>query len=110
MKPSLRRILLWFLVPVVLSAIGYPLGVRWVAKGHYRRAEALHSSGHLEEALAAFTRVIELRPDNAEAWHSLGVIHLQQDRFAEAASALREAVTRFEPAWAAFNTSAAIRM
>ncbi|KAL0584363.1 hypothetical protein ABG067_005864 [Albugo candida] len=49
--------------------------------------------------LQSFTRVVQLDPDNAEAWGNIGSIHMTQKHFAEAFSVFQEAVKQKRFMW-----------
>jgi tetratricopeptide (TPR) repeat protein len=69
---------------------------------HYVVGLIAKADNRLDDAAAAFTRVVELDPIDAGALISLGQIHLQQRRYAEA-SALFDRALAAEP----FNVTAA---
>ena len=49
--------------------------------------------------LNSFTRVVQLDPDNAEAWGNIGSIHMTRKHFAEAFSVFQEAVKQKRFMW-----------
>jgi tetratricopeptide (TPR) repeat protein len=57
-----------------------------------RTAIELHRSGRLDEAASQYRRVLEGDPENAEALHWLGVLHLQAGDPAHAAELIGRAV------------------
>ena len=57
-----------------------------------RTAFQLHQAGNLAEAEAIYRRVLEKEPDNAGAWHLLGVVALQLGRICDATELLEKAV------------------
>lgn len=71
--------------------------VRDRAPSHLLRGEILYRMQHLEAALAAFERAIDLDPKLARAHASLGRVHLLQRRPHAAVRALEQAVA-LEPA------------
>lgn len=58
---------------------------------HFYRADALARLGKHEEAIAAFTKAIELDSENACALHGRGVLYAQLRRFSEAGTDLAAA-------------------
>ncbi len=64
------------------------------AKQAIGRALELHQSGRLVEAEAAYRRVLDDHPGDAEALHLLGVAVLQQGRAGEAAELIGKAAKR----------------
>jgi tetratricopeptide (TPR) repeat protein len=58
---------------------------------HFQAAKQAQNEGSLDVAAQEYLRVIQLRPDAAEAYASLGLIYHQQGRFAESAQALAKA-------------------
>ena len=55
---------------------------------------ALDSSGHGEEAIAAFRRAVETNLDMAEARRDLAIALLRHNDFSEAAAELQQAISR----------------
>lgn len=53
-----------------------------------------HQAGRPMEAEILCRRILDADPDQAAAWHLLGILHAQAGRFAEAAALLGEAVAR----------------
>ncbi|TMW56568.1 hypothetical protein Poli38472_006578 [Pythium oligandrum] len=49
--------------------------------------------------LRAFTRVVQLEPDNGEALGNIGSIHIRSERYAEAFSVLQEALKQKREMW-----------
>ncbi|MEA5574081.1 CHAT domain-containing protein [Calothrix sp. UHCC 0171] len=50
------------------------------------------NKGNLEDALASFDQVLELKPDNYEAWNAKGVVLLRSERLQEAIRSFDEAL------------------
>ncbi|TDH65923.1 hypothetical protein CCR75_007951 [Bremia lactucae] len=50
-------------------------------------------------AMRAFTRVVQLEPDNGEAWGNLGSIHLHNQRYAEAFAVFEEGLKQKRHMW-----------
>lgn len=63
-------------------------------RAHHGRARSLAARGRLDEALADARQAIAGASDEAEFHHLLGVIYERQRRFAEAATAFGEYVSR----------------
>lgn len=59
----------------------------------YQQGFARHSTGDLDGAFALYRACLEADPENADAWHMLGVGALQQGETAAAIDALQRAVT-----------------
>ena len=74
---------------------------------HNNLGNVLLQSGQPEAAVAAYRRVVELRPDDAAAHHNLGIALQAIDRPAEAGIALERAVA-LEPRQALFHYSSAM--
>lgn len=55
-------------------------------------AKALYSEGRVNEALAAFEKIIKARPNDALAINDMSLILMKQDRILEAEGHLREAI------------------
>jgi Flp pilus assembly protein TadD len=58
----------------------------------YGEAGALYQAGRLDEAVAAFHRIVAMDPSHSDSWHVLGVIALQQRQHQQAAHYLTRAV------------------
>ena len=74
---------------------GLPQGHRTQAglrRGHYNLGIALRDQNKLEEAVAAYRKAIELKPDYAEAHYNLGIALRDQKKPAEAEAAFRKAI------------------
>jgi tetratricopeptide (TPR) repeat protein len=56
------------------------------------KAELLREQGRLEEALAQYERVVELDPDNSQAWVRLGIAAYEVGRPKKSAAAYRRAI------------------
>jgi protein O-GlcNAc transferase len=71
---------------------------RWpnVAKANRELAHALIVQGHNEEAIACYKRVVELRPEQADAYRDLSMAYKTLERMNEAYEAL-EASSRLDP-------------
>src|SRR4029079_11577788 len=76
---------------------------------HYIVALIARSEDHLDEAVAAFRRVVQLEPDDAATKVHLGQIYLQQRKFAEAQRLFEQALAS-EPynVTAAYNVALAL--
>jgi Flp pilus assembly protein TadD len=61
------------------------------AEGHLDLGTVLYNIGQTSEAVAAFTRAVELDPRSVRAHESLGTALWRQGREAEAAEHFREA-------------------
>lgn len=61
---------------------------------HFFRGNALSALGHQEPAVAEFDRVIELDPNNGDAWHNRGNSLLALGQEEAAAESLRRAIKR----------------
>ncbi len=57
-----------------------------------KQAEAARSADHLNEALALYSKGVQLRPRWSEGWWSMGSLLYEQDRFPEAQDAFRRFV------------------
>src|ERR1700742_1795115 len=56
-------------------------------------AQQHHQAGRLAEAEALYRQILAVKPNDAEAWHLLGIIGLQSRRFEFAAELIGRAVT-----------------
>lgn len=76
----------------------------------FRKALALHQKGEFAAAAAAYRKVLQRDPDNAEALHNLGAIELQKQN-PSAALPLFDRATGINPKNAAFwcNRGSALR-
>jgi cytochrome c-type biogenesis protein CcmH/NrfG len=59
---------------------------------HYQAGTEYHKAGNLDSALAAFERVLQTDPGNADACVAMGDIHLQAHRYSEARQAYQRAL------------------
>lgn len=57
-------------------------------------AIAIHRAGRIDEAEPTYRRILAEQPDNAEALHMLGVVHLQKQLLNDALSLFKEAISR----------------
>jgi len=57
------------------------------------QAQALLQQNQLQAAKEIYARICEIDPNDAQAWHTLGMINAQLGNFADAAAAWRQAVT-----------------
>jgi Flp pilus assembly protein TadD len=64
---------------------------------HLLLGEALHAAGRREEAIRAYSRVIELRPEEAAAYQKLALGYAEQGRYPEARETF-ERLRRLDPA------------
>ena len=71
----------------------------WYLLGSACRNQACRNQAKIDEALAAYQRAVELRPDLAQAHNGLGIIRQQQGRLAESAACF-EAAVRARPDFA----------
>lgn len=55
-------------------------------------AVALHQAGELDAAAAAYRTILLLAPNDSDALHYLGVLAFQQQRYAEAAALIEQAI------------------
>jgi tetratricopeptide (TPR) repeat protein len=58
-----------------------------------RRATLLDAIGRTDEAVAAYRRFLERRPDAAAAWYNLGILLRRQRRYREAVAAYEQALS-----------------
>ena len=49
-------------------------------------------NGHLVEAQRRLENIVPIEPENAEAWHLLGLIEFQKSNFTDAVKLFRRAV------------------
>jgi tetratricopeptide (TPR) repeat protein len=100
-----------------LHAKQYDLAIEWVARALRQVAKpeylvtlglALQNLGRLEEALKAFDKAVQLKPDVAELWKNLGNVLLALQRPAEALLSFQHTLT-FDPRhWEAAYQSAVL--
>jgi tetratricopeptide (TPR) repeat protein len=64
---------------------------RDLATMHYFRADLLGQAGKLDEAIADYTKTIELLPDHASSFHDRALIYAQQKKYREALDDLARA-------------------
>jgi tetratricopeptide (TPR) repeat protein len=69
---------------------------------------ALQSQGRLEEALKAFDKAVQLKPDDAESWKNLGNVLLALERPAEALLSFQHILTLNPRHWEAAYQSAVL--
>lgn len=62
------------------------------AETYFTQGNQLHGEGKLEEAIAAYRKCLELQPTYLPARYNLGVTLGDLDRYAEAATALKEVI------------------
>jgi tetratricopeptide (TPR) repeat protein len=62
----------------------------------FSRAAAAYTAGAFTEAQSSLTALLEHDPDNATAWHALGLVMARQGRYGDAVLALRRSL-RHEP-------------
>src|SRR5262245_36134354 len=72
----------------------------------FHSALALHRAGRLAEAERAYKGVLASDPSNFKAWHHLGIVVLQQNRFDEAVSHIGESL-RLNPGQVLAHTNRA---
>jgi tetratricopeptide (TPR) repeat protein len=61
-------------------------------KDLYARAAELHKAGKIDAALAAFAKIVEREPANAQALHWVGYIHNQHGEYERALEVLKRAI------------------
>lgn len=87
------RWMAWLAAALALAFLG---AMAWVLSrdevSHYDVAVAAFRAGRLDSAAVSFERALENRPGDVSIMLYLGRIHRRQDRPAEAAAVLREAV------------------
>ncbi len=69
-----------------------------------QQAMALHQAGRLDEALAAYERLLAANPRLADAWHLMGLVHAQRRRFEEAGRLIGKAIA-LQPREALFHNN-----
>jgi tetratricopeptide (TPR) repeat protein len=97
-----------------LHAEHYELAVEWVARAIQRDPKpeylatlgtALRHQGRLDEALRAFDKAVQLRPDDAEHWRNLGEVLVELNRPADAVLTFRHVLQLNPRHWDAANSS-----
>jgi Flp pilus assembly protein TadD len=97
-----------------LRAEQYELAVTWLArairqdpKPEYLSAlgSALQRQGRLDEALKAFDKAIQFKPDDAELWSNLGDVLVELQRPADAVLTFQHVLTLNPRHWDAANKS-----
>lgn len=61
-------------------------------EGALALAVSLHRKGEVKSAEALYLTILEEWPDNADAWHLLGMLHFQCDRESKGVEAVRQAL------------------
>jgi serine/threonine protein kinase/tetratricopeptide (TPR) repeat protein len=56
-------------------------------------ARSLENAGHVQEAEEAYKKAVALRPDYWDCYDELGLFYYRQERYSDAASQLRQAIT-----------------
>src|SRR5690606_7305158 len=64
---------------------------------HVRRGSCLLALGQIDAAVGEFTRAIELRPDNLDAYHQLAIARMSGEQFDEAIAELSRALAGESP-------------
>ncbi|HKD77965.1 MAG TPA: tetratricopeptide repeat protein, partial [Ktedonobacterales bacterium] len=103
-----------------LQARQYDHAIEWIARANqqdirsdylFGLATALEQQGLYQEALKAYDRAVQLRPDDAELWASRGAILHRQRRFEEAvADNLRAHALNPASPYICNNTGAALQL
>jgi tetratricopeptide (TPR) repeat protein len=102
---------------LALHAKQYDHAVEWVARALRQVAKpeylvtlgtALQSQGRLEEALKAFDKAVQLKPDVAELWKNLGNVLMALQRPAEALLSFQHILTLDPRHWEAAYQSAVL--
>lgn len=65
-------------------------------KDYYDRGMSLYDIGKYESALEAFSKSVELAPENIEAWYEKGFVHLKLSQYGDAISCF-DRVIKKEP-------------
>jgi tetratricopeptide (TPR) repeat protein len=98
-KPKSRPIL--YKAALAISVIGIGIAasvatVNWIRSANatdlYNRGETFLALKHYEDALNAYNRAVEIRPDYAEAWKGQGDTFLGLQRYEEALNAYDRAI------------------
>ena len=90
-----------------VALIGRALALAPSPDMHNNLGNVLLQNGQAEAAVAAYRRVVELRPDDAAAHHNLAIALQAMDRPVEAGLALERAIA-LEPRQALFHYSSAM--
>lgn len=61
-------------------------------QAHLEAAIGIHRAGRVDEAESTYRRVLAEQPDNPEALHMLGVVHLQRQQLTDALKLFNEAI------------------
>ncbi len=64
----------------------------------YRLAKSHEREGHLDEAMAAYEKAIELSQSYAHAWYYKGLLHQKLGQY-DAAISCAEKALKLEPSW-----------
>jgi len=59
----------------------------------YNEGNRLYRSGRYEKAIAQYKRAIRLDPNNAQAWHNMGICYRRLERWQEARDAYRRVLS-----------------
>jgi tetratricopeptide (TPR) repeat protein len=94
----------------------YDFAIEWIARAIrqgspkpvylWSLGTALHKHGRYEEALKAFDKAVQLKPDDAELWKNLGEVLISLDRPSEAILSFQHALKLNPRHWAAANNCA----
>ena len=102
---------------VCLDAKQYDHAVEWIARAIRQDPKpeyltslgtALQQQGRLEEALKAFDKAVQLKPDVAELWKNLGNVLLDLKRPADALLSFQHALKLTPRHWHAAHQSAVL--
>jgi tetratricopeptide (TPR) repeat protein len=97
-----------------LQAKQYDHAVEWIARAIRQNPKPLYlwslgttlqQQGRPEEALKAFDKAVQLKPDDAESWKNLGNVLVELKRPAEALSSFQQALKLNPRHWDAANKS-----
>ena len=64
----------------------------------YRLAKSRERDGHLDEAMAAYEKAIELSQSYSHAWYYKGILHKKLGQY-DAAISCAEKALKLEPSW-----------
>jgi len=78
---------------IALPAFGQQTGVDFVqpkAEEYFSKGVGLHETQNYNEAIAAFEKAIEIKPDYAEAYYNLALTYWQQEQYGKVSENLQK--------------------
>jgi tetratricopeptide (TPR) repeat protein len=88
----MKKLTMWTGLLIVLCAFALPAFGEQTAEEYFNQGVGLYEAQNYDEAVAAFEKAVEIKPDYADAYYDLGITYWQQKQYQKVLETLQKVI------------------